>query len=58
MKKHILSLILLLPFAVPASAVDFMSGAKGGYFIWKPYFEDIGDFFDNIDKRTGIRSQQ
>jgi len=54
MKKHILSLILLLSFALPASAVDFMVGAKGGYFIWKPYFEDIGGFFDNIDSGTGV----
>lgn len=38
-----------------ASAVDFIAGAKGGYFIWDPYLQRIGsDQFKNMKKGTGV----
>lgn len=46
--------MLIIIFSIPLHAVDFIIGAKGGYFVWKPYFEDIGGFFDNIDTGTGV----
>jgi hypothetical protein len=53
-KKVIFSLFLLAVFSAPAGAVEFVAGAKGGYFLWKPYFEDIGGFFEGIDRGNGV----
>lgn len=34
--------------------MNFIVGAKGGYSVWKPYFKDIGGFFENIEYGTGV----
>ncbi|MBN2040626.1 MAG: hypothetical protein JW864_11310 [Spirochaetes bacterium] len=53
-RKTIFTLLLTAVFSMPVYALDVIVGAKGGYFIWKPYFEDIGGFFEPIDQGTGV----
>lgn len=53
-KNIFFTILLIIIFSIPAYAVDFIVGAKGGYFIWKPYFEDIGGFFEPVDQGTGV----
>jgi hypothetical protein len=47
--------VLLLVSAAPCFAVDFIVGAKAGYFVWEPYIKEIpASGFNEIDKGTGI----
>lgn len=54
LKRLLLSLIILSVYSIPASAESFMIGAKGGYYVWVPYFQDIGGFFESGEKGTGV----
>jgi len=55
MKKVFVILFLFLIFASQAFALDFIVGAKGGYFIWRPYFKDIDDpWMSTVEKGDGI----
>ena len=53
-KKILLTILLTAVFSMPVYALDVIVGAKAGYFIWKPYIEDIGGFFEPIDQGTGV----
>ena len=47
--------VLLLVSAAPCLAVDFIVGAKAGYFAWEPYIKEIpASGFSDIDKGTGV----
>jgi len=38
----------------PAFSIDFIVGARGGYFVWKPYFQEMeGSGVENVDDGTG-----
>ncbi len=37
-----------------ASAVDFIAGARGGYFVWHPYLQEIGEQFKDMKKGDGV----
>lgn len=59
MKKCIT--VLLMIFAITAgsfstvSAMDFLVGAKGGYFVWDPFIKRIGvTQFEQIDTGSGV----
>jgi len=58
MKRYILvfaALIVLLSVVVPASAMDFILGARAGYFVWQPYFKDMkGSGVEELDTGSGI----
>lgn len=47
---------MIIPFSVkPAAAMDFIIGAKAGYFAWDPYMKRMGfDEFEKIKLGTGI----
>ncbi|HPQ55415.1 MAG TPA: hypothetical protein PK253_19340 [Spirochaetota bacterium] len=47
----IFSLIMSLYLAVPVSAMDYIIGAKGGYFVWEPFFKDI--YHQDVKNGTG-----
>ena len=53
-KKILISALLIVIFSIPASAMNFIVGAKGGYSVWQPYFKDVGGFFENIETGTGV----
>ncbi len=47
--------VLVLVFCVPCFAIDFIVGAKAGYFAWEPYIKEIdASGFNEIDKGTGV----
>jgi hypothetical protein len=56
--RKLLCSVLLLCVAVSASpllAMDMILGAKSGYFIWKPYFKEVGAAgFDQMNEGTGV----
>ena len=54
-KLTILAAVLtLLLCAVPLMAADYIIGAKGGYFVWKPFLRDIpGNEFSTLESGTG-----
>jgi len=58
MKRKILSsIVFLLVFGctLPAFAVDFMLGAKAGYFVWDPYINEIGGGgLEDLEYGSGI----
>jgi hypothetical protein len=57
MKKIALTIVLLMACSVlsPASAVDFIVGAKTGYYVWVPYFTDMkGGGLEDIDQGSGV----
>lgn len=47
---------IIIPFSIkPAPAMDFIIGAKAGYFAWDPYLKRMDmDQFENIKLGTGI----
>ncbi|MFH0975327.1 MAG: hypothetical protein V1874_06055 [Spirochaetota bacterium] len=50
-----MSLGIISGFAQPASALDYIVGAKGGYFIWDPYLKDIGvSEFEEMKNGDGV----
>ena len=56
MKKiTVLSAVLTLLFsAVPLIGADYIIGAKGGYFVWRPFLCDIpGNEFSTLESGTG-----
>ncbi|MFC1670741.1 hypothetical protein ACFL20_10135 [Spirochaetota bacterium] len=53
LKHALLAVIMLGIFTIPASAVNFIVGAKSGYSVWKPYFREI-PFLANLDSGSGI----
>jgi hypothetical protein len=56
----ILCLIILMIFGIisvfagRASAMDYILGAKGGYFIWDPYLKEIGSNFKDMKNGDGV----
>lgn len=50
----VFSVIMALSIVAPASAMDYIIGAKGGYFVWKPFLSDIsGSEFSTLESGTG-----
>lgn len=49
MKKKLIliSQIFILLFSVNLFAMDFMIGAKGGYYVWRPFFRELDAAFMN-----------
>ena len=48
----------LLLCAVPLMAADYIIGAKGGYFVWKPFLRDIpGNEFSTLESGTGALAE-
>ena len=55
LKMIILAAIMYCFISVPLFAVNFMVGAKSGYFLWKPFFKGIpGGGFESVEKGDGI----
>jgi hypothetical protein len=57
MKRIILIIVLLMACLVlsPASAIDFIVGAKSGYYVWVPYFKDMkGSGIEDMDQGSGV----
>ena len=55
MRKLILFVLIFVIFSSPLHALDFIAGAKAGYFTWRPYFKDIDtEFFQTIEKGDGV----
>jgi hypothetical protein len=57
LKKGILAFvaILLITGSAPCLAIDFIVGAKAGYFVWEPYLKEIdASGFSEIDRGTGM----
>jgi hypothetical protein len=54
-KLTVLSAVLTLFFsAVPLMGADYIIGAKGGYFVWRPFLCDIpGGGFSTLESGTG-----
>lgn len=53
--KLILISLLVVSYAVPVMAVDFMIGAKAGYYLWEPFLKEVGGSgFSDIDKGKGM----
>lgn len=48
-----MSVLMLAFFEVPAFGMDFILGARGGFFFWRPFYKDLpaGAGFEDI--RTG-----
>lgn len=54
-KNLFFSVIIILFVSVPVFAVDFIVGAKAGYYAWDPYIKDVpGSGFSEIDMGVGI----
>jgi hypothetical protein len=55
-KAFLIILILLTTFTSPVFALDYILGAKGGYFGWDPFFQDIYQpaFFTDVKTGTGV----
>ncbi|MFC1670356.1 hypothetical protein ACFL20_08175 [Spirochaetota bacterium] len=54
MKKIHLVLLLVFVLSIPTYAVNVIFGAKAGYFVWEPYIQDAGGFFENMKQGGGI----
>ncbi len=58
MKRRLLVIIaslLVAGFALPAFAVDFLVGAKTGYYVWEPYFKDMkGSGVEELETGSGV----
>lgn len=58
MKRRVLTFVVSLMvagFAVPAFAVDFLVGAKTGYYVWQPYFKDMkGSGVEELETGSGV----
>lgn len=58
MKRRVLLFIvslLVLGCAAPAFATDVIVGAKAGYYIWRPFYNDLGaSGMSDIDYGTGM----
>jgi len=50
-----LCLLLAASIAAPAFATDIIVGAKAGYYIWRPFYNDLGaSGMSDIDYGTGM----
>jgi hypothetical protein len=57
MKKIVITIVLLMACSMlsPAAAMDFIVGAKSGYYVWVPYFTDMkGGGIEDIDQGSGV----
>ena len=57
MKRFIIMSIIsfLVMVAAPLFALNVIVGAKAGYFVWHPYFQDMdGSGIEQIDKGDGV----
>ncbi len=58
MKRRVLMFIvslLILGCAAPSFAMDVIVGAKAGYYIWRPFYNDLGaSGMSDIDYGTGV----
>ncbi len=58
MKRSVLLVIaslLVAGCAVPAFAVDFLVGAKTGYYVWEPYFKDMKESgVEELETGSGV----
>jgi hypothetical protein len=48
-----LTIGIIIGFSNQASAVDYILGAKGGYFIWDPWFKEFGGAMSYMKKGDG-----
>jgi hypothetical protein len=50
----IISMAFLILFAsVPLFALEFIVGAKAGYYVWQPYLKEI-EGFEDVDRGDGV----
>jgi hypothetical protein len=57
MRKRIIIILMFLfsLSATPLFALDFILGAKAGYYVWIPYFKEMkGSGVEEIDRGAGI----
>jgi len=57
MKRTVVTILAaLVVFTLsPVFALDFMVGAKSGYYVWVPYFRDMkGSGIEDIDSGSGV----
>ena len=57
MKRLALAVLLIMICSAysPAFAVDFILGAKAGYYVWGPYFRDMTmSGIEDIDSGSGV----
>lgn len=53
--KMFLAGLFMLVFSTQAFAVNFIAGAKAGYYEWDPWIKNIDmDILDNIDTGSGV----
>jgi len=54
-KKATIAIALVFIFSMPALAVNFIIGAKAGYYGWEPYLKEIdASGFSEIDVGAGV----
>lgn len=55
MKKLFFTLLILCQFSVSAFAMNYIVGAKGGYFEWRPYVQDMkGSGIEEMNNGNGV----
>ncbi len=54
-KGIVIVIFIFLVISAPLSALDFIVGAKAGYYGWEPYLKELkGSGFSEIDVGTGV----
>lgn len=54
-KRILIVLFLVFVVTAPVSALDFIVGAKAGYYGWEPFLKELsGSGFSEIDVGTGV----
>ena len=57
MRRRLLSIIVIafVTLATPVFALDFIVGAKGGYYVWDPFFKELkAPVLADIDRGEGF----
>jgi len=54
-RTFVLLLILFLTaFSFPVFSMEYVAGARGGYFIWDSWLQEIHPIFESMDKGSGV----
>ena len=54
-KKLLIAAVMVFVISAPAFTMNFIVGAKSGYYVWEPYIKDIGaSGFAQIDQGAGM----
>jgi hypothetical protein len=54
-KRIVIVIFLVLVISAPVFALDFIVGAKAGYYGWEPFLKELkGSGFSEIDVGTGV----